>query len=322
MAIPRMGGTGVREDTSRQWAAVRPTSLLSYLERWPAGLVLSGSLVALLVIGFADFLTPAQVSLAVFNVVPVFVATMRFGRRAGLPLATMSALSWFESEVFHRAARGLPTLLVWDLASRLIFFGVIAELACQLREALELARHEGRTDSLTGLLNRRAFFEQAESALHRSWERFEHLAVAYVDIDDFKTVNDTLGHETGDSLLRALGHALRSSARSGDLVARLGGDEFAVLLPSTGLAETRAVACKLETLIAETLASTGISAGASIGISVLSDEIPNVDALLHAADAAMFHAKRVRKRGNEATVSPQSGGSGDGHPHRRRRADP
>ncbi len=308
------------EDASRQWKAGVPAKLLSFLERQPASLVFSGSLAALLAIGIADFLTPGQVSLAVFDVVPLLVAILRLGRRAGVPLATVSAFSWFASEVFHRAAHGLPSLVLWDLASRLAFFGVIAELAYQLREALEHARHEGRTDPLTGLLNRRAFYERAEVALARFRAGAEPLAVVYVDIDDFKTVNDTLGHDAGDTLLRALGHALRSSARNGDVVARLGGDEFAVLLPSTCSADALAVSCKLEALIAETLAGTGVSAGASVGVSFASDGTANVDALLHAADAAMFHAKRVRKE-NVAPVGPEAFGSENAEPPLRRRAD-
>jgi diguanylate cyclase (GGDEF)-like protein len=202
----------------------------------------------------------------------------------------------------------------------MLFFWVIAELAHQLRNALELARHEGRTDPLTGLLNRRAFFELAEAALRRSRESTDPLAVAYVDVDDFKSVNDALGHETGDSLLRALGHALRGSARAGDVVARLGGDEFAVLLPSTGLEEARAVGRKIEALIAETLATTGISAGASIGVSVSSEGTPDVDALLHAADSAMFHAKRER-RANGDSGGPRAADPGAGRAPRRRRSD-
>jgi diguanylate cyclase (GGDEF)-like protein len=314
------GWKGVRDGASYQWETAGPLGLFAFLGSLSAGLVLSGSTAALLSIGIADLLAPGQVSLAVFNVIPLFVATMRLGRKAGLPLATIAAFSWFLSEVVHREAHGLSTLFGWDLTSRLLFFWVIAELAHQLRKALELARHEGRTDPLTGLLNRRAFFEHAEAALRSSRESSEPLAVAYVDIDDFKTVNDTLGHETGDTLLRALGHTLRGSARRGDVVARLGGDEFAVLLLSTGLVEARAVGCKLEALIAETLASTKISAGASIGVSVASGGTPNVDALLHAADSAMFHAKRERKE-NDASDGPRAAGHGDGQPRRRRRAD-
>ncbi|MBK9089960.1 MAG: GGDEF domain-containing protein [Holophagales bacterium] len=311
---------GAPDGPRYRWETAGPTGLFSSLGSLSAGLVLSGSLAALLLVGIADFLAPGQVSLAVFNVIPVFVATMRLGRKAGFPLATLAAFSWFLSEVVHREAHGLSTLFGWDLTSRLLFFWVIAELAHQLRKALELARHEGRTDPLTGLLNRRAFFELAEAALRRSRESSDPLAVAYVDVDDFKTVNDALGHETGDTLLRALGLALRSSARSGDVVARLGGDEFAVLLPSTGLLEARAVGCKLEALIAETLASTEISAGASIGVSVASGGTPNVDALLHAADSAMFHAKRERKE-NGASEGAQAAGYGAGQPPSRRRAD-
>jgi diguanylate cyclase (GGDEF)-like protein len=300
--------------------AVGTASLLSFLERQPAGLVLSGCVAALLAVGIADFFTPSQLSLAVFSVLPLFVATLRFGRRAGLPLATLSASSWFASEVLHRSARSLPSLFVWDLATRLVFFWVIAELAAQLREALERARHEGRTDPLTGLLNRRAFFEGAERSLRRSRETGEPLAVAYVDVDDFKTVNDTLGHEVGDGLLRGLAHALRGHARNGDLVARLGGDEFAVLLPSTGLEEARAVACKLAAVIAETLESTRLSAGASVGVSIACESTPDVDALLRAADAAMFHAKLARKGGPAASGS-QRGGDDSVAPPRRRRSD-
>jgi diguanylate cyclase (GGDEF)-like protein len=166
------------------------------------------------------------------------------------------------------------------------------------RQALEdQLRHQAFHDSLTGLANRALFANRVEHALIRCARRQEPAAVLFLDLDDFKTVNDTLGHAEGDALLGAVAERLRSCLRAGDTAARLGGDEFAVLLDELG-GEDEAVGVAeriLEALrSAFSLQGREIAMSASIGIASSCGEV-GADVLLRDADVAMYMAKSSGK---------------------------
>ena len=159
-------------------------------------------------------------------------------------------------------------------------------------------------DALTGLPNRVLFAARLEEAI-AEFDRGGGYAVLYLDLDRFKTVNDTLGHSAGDQLLVEVGRRLRSQLRAGDIVARLGGDEFAVLLvglPEAGYAE--AVAVRLAEALRSPVEIGGraVYAGASIGVVVGRADHDSPDALLGQADLAMYEAKAAG-RGSVAAYS-------------------
>jgi len=171
-----------------------------------------------------------------------------------------------------------------------------AELAAALRAkgALrELAYH----DELTGLPNRGLLYDRLGLAIAHAYRQASHLAVLFLDLDDFKAVNDSLGHGSGDRLLVDLATRLRRSVRAGDTVARFGGDEFVVLLDGVSGAEDAAhVAAKvLEAVRAPfRLEGHGVSIGASVGVSVYPADGTSPDALVRSADAAMYRDKHRR----------------------------
>lgn len=152
-----------------------------------------------------------------------------------------------------------------------------------------------RTDVLTGCLNRRALFERLERELERA-RRYEHgLTLLLVDLDDFKSVNDSRGHLTGDAVLRRLGDVFRREARSVDLIGRFGGDEFVLVLPDTGTQGAVVFAERLRQRIAETdFAHEGdaLYVTASIGVAPFPQEgVRSADELIALADEAMYRAK-------------------------------
>ena len=162
--------------------------------------------------------------------------------------------------------------------------------------------HQAFHDGLTGLPNRNLFVDRLEKALHRSPLSVSTLAVLFLDLDNFKVVNDSLGHETGDRLLVAVGNRVRIGVRPGDTVARWGGDEFTVLLDGvTGLPEATGVAERIAELLKApfVLDDHEIFVTVSIGIVVGAAEHEHSDDLLRAADLAMYRAKNSGKAGHQ-----------------------
>ncbi len=160
-------------------------------------------------------------------------------------------------------------------------------------------RHRALHDSLTGLANRSLFYDRVEHALARLARREGAIvAVLFIDLDDFKAVNDTLGHARGDRLLALVAERLRTVVRPADTVARLGGDEFALLLEELASGdEALAVAERAIEAVAAPfeLAGQPVSASVSIGVALRSADGATVEELVQEADAAMYEAKRAGK---------------------------
>jgi diguanylate cyclase (GGDEF)-like protein len=153
------------------------------------------------------------------------------------------------------------------------------------------------TDSLTGLANRSAFADRLQTALATDERRAGRLAVLFIDLDDFKDVNDSLGHAAGDELLRVTAQRLDQTIRPGDLVARLGGDEFAVLLD--GIPDARIAFAVAERIVAAVrepvvIGDGRVQVGASVGLA-MRDQNSTLDALMRDADVAMYSAKAKGK---------------------------
>jgi diguanylate cyclase (GGDEF)-like protein/PAS domain S-box-containing protein len=193
---------------------------------------------------------------------------------------------------------------------------LLADAAAQVGVALEqVANHAAlrslsRTDALTGLLNRRAFFEEVRLRLGRQGDRPRPGALVYVDLDNFKLVNDRFGHQRGDAALKAVAEILSGTARAGDLVARLGGDEFALWLDGADIDGATAKARLLlerAAPLAEYSGDAERRLGFSIGIAPHAAGAEEaIEALVARADAAMYAAKQ-RGKGSYAVTGPGEG---------------
>lgn len=179
--------------------------------------------------------------------------------------------------------------------------GVLAFTDITARKRIEDAlRHQATYDTLTGVPNRALFLDTLEQALARARRAGRPLALLYLDLDGFKTVNDRYGHACGDALLKAFCTRCREVLRAGDFLARIGGDEFVVLVEDAGPPEgLEALARKLCEESARAFEIDGhlIHMGASIGIAVSPSGHHSPDVLLSQADAAMYEAKQVGQNG-------------------------
>jgi diguanylate cyclase (GGDEF)-like protein/PAS domain S-box-containing protein len=170
---------------------------------------------------------------------------------------------------------------------------VLRDVTAEQRLALRLS-FEAAHDPLTGLPNRRAFLERLDDAVRGARERGEHHAVAFLDLDRFKVVNDRFGHAAGDRLLREIGAVMGRVVRGADMLARIGGDEFALLLSNCGLDDGRRIAAKLQRAVAahrvEQHGET-LGVGVSVGLAPIDAETPSAAQALADADAACYRAK-------------------------------
>jgi diguanylate cyclase (GGDEF)-like protein len=159
--------------------------------------------------------------------------------------------------------------------------------------------HRAEHDSLTDLPNRGLFMDRLRSGIARAKRNNQPLALLFVDLNDFKPVNDEHGHQTGDRLLRVVAQRLMAAVREVDTVARVGGDEFAVILEAISDADdAAAVAVKIAECIGEpfSIGSQTLRIGASTGIAIYPGDGDEVSTLLQHADAQMYRAKRAAGR--------------------------
>lgn len=214
-----------------------------------------------------------------------------------LPLLSSSA----EARVLSRS---LHVMLERLLHVREDMEATIRQRTSELEAANYALAQQARTDALTGLLNRRGFEDQARQVVATTRRSRQPLSLLMVDVDHFKRINDTLGHDVGDLVLKRLAESLRQRLRGSDVLARFGGEEFVALLPDTDLQGARAIGEALVRGIAqeshEPYGRITISAGAA---SVLGAE-PDLDDLLRRADAALYEAKGQGR--NRVCLDPAS----------------
>lgn len=178
---------------------------------------------------------------------------------------------------------------------RIGFAANVAALAIENRQAHDELERRAYFDYLTGLANRRYFFEKAENEMVRTMRYGGALSLVMLDIDHFKQVNDTHGHKVGDTVLQKLAEVARATLRDVDVVGRIGGEEFAVLLPATGAEPAMEAAERLRVALAA--APVTLSLGpplhftASFGVATLSEKGANIDTLLNQSDQALYRAK-------------------------------
>jgi diguanylate cyclase (GGDEF)-like protein len=175
---------------------------------------------------------------------------------------------------------------------------IIYEQVSELEQAGTLLEHQATHDALTSLANRALFYRRLEEAIQHASEEHFSLAVMYVDLDDFKQVNDVHGHAAGDALLVAVARRLQQVVRKSDTTARLGGDEFVLLFVGIESTDSCGELCrKVEREVAQPVYydSVTLTPACSIGYAVYPNDGGNLDELLGAADAKMYEVKRARK---------------------------
>jgi diguanylate cyclase (GGDEF)-like protein len=267
-------------------------ALQRWLERQSSFSAQAWAFAAIALVGYLQYLSGPDVVFSIFYVLPLLLLGWRVGGRAAAPACAIAALTAALADVAFDPGRQDVWIVFWNTASR---FGVFL-LVASLRAGVERQERLAGTDPLTGVSNGRVFAEEAARAIASFDARGRPVTVCYLDLDDFKRINDSHGHSGGDTALRAVAEALASSTRDGDVVARVGGDEFALLLPDTGSEGAAAILTSLpERVVAAAAAAGELDFSFSIGAATFLAAPASVDEMIGAADAMMYAAKRAGK---------------------------
>lgn len=259
------------------------------------------------VIGWLDYVTGPEVGLSLLYLLVISVAAWRGKYRTGLFAAVMAAICWTLADVTWRETSYLPITL-WNGSTRLAIYCTTAYLISRvqrdradlrqvndvLQQALERQSTLARIDPVTALENRRAFYERVRSEAATARRLNEPLRLYFVDLDDFKSVNDRYGHTTGDAVLKRVGEIILQVVSSTDHVARIGGDEFAIVSRNNGK-DASVVVNELASAVAalrDTYDRTRL--GATIGFAEFREIPENIEIMIRAADEAMYSRKQMR----------------------------
>lgn len=256
---------------------------------------------ALYLMGFSYGYTYLGFNVVFLAFIPIALAAWTWQRQGGLisaGLFFLVNLSYFyylfgesSAAVMETLPKHLLELAAYGVIAYLL--GTIAYLRMQLKTHKQ-ASDKAKFDPLTGLLNRSSFEKQLEGYIALSSQTEMMMAVLFVDLDKFKQVNDSYGHDVGDALLKQVAKILKSTLRQGDLVARLGGDEFMLLL--SHLQSTESVAKVAEKIVKSlsnplTVLGKEVEIGASVGISLFPEDGTTAQELIKSADIAMYTVK-------------------------------
>lgn len=269
--------------------------VIEFLQRQSKARIVSAGIVLVLLLWGIDYLTGPDFSFVVFYLLPVFLVTWFAGKEGGILISLMSGGAWFVADVLTTTAPVNAAIPYMNFVTKLGFFLLVNITVSTLKISLERERELARTDYLTRVANSRYFAEIAAQEIKRAG-RYQHpFTVAYLDIDDFKQVNDEWGHSTGNELLTVVAATIQENIRSTDTVARLGGDEFAMLLPETSYDAGEVVMQKVHQSLRAAMARNAWPVTFSIGVVTFITPPDTVDGMIKVADSLMYTVKHEGK---------------------------
>ena len=246
-------------------------------------------------IGYLDIVTGWELAFSLFYIVPIAFSVWFLGWRAGVLTCIVCTAVWLWADLFLNHPYSESFVIYWNTFIRASFFFLFAFLLNSLRSAYIRERSFARTDGLTRIVNSRYFHELLEVEIERS-KRFKHpVTLAYIDLDNFKTVNDRFGHTTGDNALILIADCIKNNVRSIDFLGRLGGDEFALLFPETDQNSVRSVIAKLQNGLLHVMQQHRWPITFSIGVLTCDTMYPDADELIKLADELMYSVKNTSK---------------------------
>jgi diguanylate cyclase (GGDEF)-like protein len=237
-----------------------------------------------------------EVTFTLLYLIPIVTVTWFSGLKFGMAVSLFSISEWLILKV-HSEESADVLLFTIDTLSKLLVFIFIVIILSVLKTRIEKEKIHSTHDHLTGVLNRNGFYEILDNEIYRARRSNDPLTLAYLDIDNFKYINDHLGHHVGDEVLKQLTAMVQSIIRKTDVHGRLGGDEFVILFPDTSIRDSRSVIKKIKSEFSKITFRKKWPISLSIGVGVFRGNSLDAKKMMTTADSLMYKVKKGTKNG-------------------------
>lgn len=273
----------------------RALELLDQMGRIPRVRLFLLMLGLTLTVGAMDYWTGECYSISVLYFPVIALTCWLLGLRIAVGLSLLASVLWILDD-FLIPPTPLPDFFKYmTTLARFAVLAAFAYLLEQLRKALHREYELSHFDKLTGLANRMSLFDDGQRDLARCRRSGRPVTAVYIDLDEFKQVNDRYGHAEGDHVLRVVAECLRANTRDSDMTARIGGDEFVVLAPEMTFDAAQRFTKRLHNCLKETMAQHGWPVTFSMGAATFNSPPPRLDDIVKVADDLMYVVKRREK---------------------------
>ncbi len=252
-------------------------------------------LILTVIVSFIQYFLGPELALTLFYLFPIILASWKAGIWAGIFISFTGAILWLSTDILAIRTFSNDIIPYLNGTFRLTGFLITTYIVSELKRALDKHKDMARTDPLTSISNKRDFYELSSMELNKS-HRFEHpFSVICMDLDNFKEVNDTLGHNVGDILLKTVANAIKDNIRKVDIVGRLGGDEFGIILSETDAESAYSVGMKLQQILLDSMKKNKWPVTFSLGVATFQVPPNSVEEMIKEADMLMYSAKKNGK---------------------------
>lgn len=268
-----------------------------FIRRQPEINIVFLAVLLVFIVGGINNVVGPNVFVAFYYLVPIALVSWYLSKRDGEIVSFLSGVAVFLTGWSHHPSDEPITILLGNTALALAFFFIFSRMLQNIRVMMIQERERASHDFLTGVANGRHFYEVAAKEIERMRRYEKPFSVAYIDLDNFRTVNDTQGQNQGDRILRALADSMESTLRMTDTVGRLGGDEFVVLLPESDYDAARIALRKVLTNLSHLMRQNNWSLTFSIGMVTFNGPPETVDEMIRLVDEVMCSVKESTKNG-------------------------
>jgi len=273
------------------------TNIIEWFNRRNPIFFLISGLFLVVVLGIIDKITGAEISFSIFYLIPVIFVTRFSDRWVGIFISGASAMAWLMADLMAGQIYSHWVIPYWNAVMRFGFFLINVYILSRLKDALEMEKMLSRIDSLTGIANGKYFIELVNNELIRSNTNNLSFTIAYMDLDNIKTINDQFGHNEGDIVLSTVASIIQNNVRATDSVGRLGGDEFAILFPEMGAEESRKIMPKIHKSLLDTILENKWGITISMGVGTFRGPNFNAEEILRLTESLMYSIKDAGKNG-------------------------
>jgi diguanylate cyclase (GGDEF)-like protein len=273
--------------------------MVELLNKTPKVIILIISIFLVIVIGYTDFLTGYEFAWSIFYFIPIYFSAWYGKKSISILIAILSGISWLIADIYSGHPYSNIIIPYFNGLVRTTTFLLFALLFSKIKEISQKEKELARRDFLTGLLNSRGFYEYLNNEIERFKRYKSPFTIVYMDIDNFKQLNDNIGHLKADEIIREIAREIRNHFHSADIIARLGGDEFCFLLVETDYQKAKLAMDKLKDKLLSFVSDKNLPITFSYGAATFENDlsIKNLtpEEVVKIADDLMYESKKNGK---------------------------